>query len=148
MMTVDSQPDTIRTLNIVKEIQISATVEAVFAAMIDEITVSFMGHNNTPMPLKLEQWPGGRWFRDTGNNTGHLWGHVQVIKPPKLLEITGPMFMSYPVASHVQWRVKENVGGCLLQLSHRAIGMIDEEHAAGVQEGWMEKMNSIRRKAE
>jgi len=23
---------------------------------------------------------GGRWFRDIGNNAGHLWGHVQVIR--------------------------------------------------------------------
>ena len=41
------------------------------------------------MPFKLEAWPGGRWFRDLGNNAGHLWGHVRVIKPPALLEISG-----------------------------------------------------------
>ncbi|HEX3702577.1 MAG TPA: hypothetical protein VHU82_04550 [Vicinamibacterales bacterium] len=35
----------------------------------------------------LEAWPGGRWFRDLGDNTGHLWGHVQAIKPPTLPEI-------------------------------------------------------------
>ena len=62
------------------------------------------------MNLKLEAWPGGRWFRDLGNNTGHLWGHVQVIKPPKLLEICGPMMMSYPVASHIQYRLTEEAG--------------------------------------
>jgi hypothetical protein len=43
----------------------------------------------------LEQWPGGRWSRDHGNGIGHLWGHVQVIKPPVLLELSGLMFMSY-----------------------------------------------------
>ena len=41
--------------------------------------------------MKIEPWPGGRWYRDLGNNAGHLWGHVQVIKPPTLLEICGPL---------------------------------------------------------
>ena len=147
-MTVDSQPDTIRTLNIVKEIQISATPEGVWAALIEELTTAFTGHADSPMPLKLEAWPGGRWFRDLGNNAGHFWGHVQVIKPPKALEIVGPMFMSYPVASHARWTLKENATGCLMTLTHRAVGMIDEEHATSVESGWGEKMLRVRRRAE
>ena len=50
------------------------------------------------LSLKLEAWPGGRWYRDLGNNTGHFWGHVQAIKPPTLLEICGPLMMSYPAS--------------------------------------------------
>ena len=46
--------------------------------------------------MKLEPWPGGRWFRDLGNDNGHFWGLVQAIKRPTLLEITGPLFMSAP----------------------------------------------------
>src|SRR6202040_911749 len=46
-----------------------------------------------PMPMKLEAWPGGRWYRDLGDNNGHFWGVVQAIKRPTLLEITGPLFM-------------------------------------------------------
>jgi len=30
-----------------------------------------------PMPMKLEAWPGGRWYRDLGDNNGHFWGVVQ-----------------------------------------------------------------------
>ena len=77
--------------------------------------------------MKLEAWVGGRWFRDLGDNAGHLWGHVQVIKPPKLLEIVGPMMMSFPVASHVQYRLTEQPGGTLLKLTdsnHPAIARL------------------------
>ena len=49
------------------------------------------------MPMKIEPWPGGRWYRDLGNDNGHFWGHVQAIKQPTLLEIYGPLFMSYPL---------------------------------------------------
>jgi len=44
------------------------------------------------MPMKLEAWPGGRWYRDLGDNNGHYWGTVQAIKKPTLLEICGPLF--------------------------------------------------------
>jgi hypothetical protein len=71
------------------------------------------------MPMKIELWPGGRWYRDLGNNTGHLWAHVQVIKPPKLLELCGPMFMSYPATNHVQYRLVEEAGKTRLTLTHR-----------------------------
>ena len=42
-----------------------------------------------PLPMLLEPHPGGRWFRDLGGDNGHLWGFVQSIKRPVLLEIWG-----------------------------------------------------------
>jgi len=102
MTTTETKPNrTIQTLDVVKEIQINAPIEVVFETVLEPAGPM------ANMSLKLEPWPGGRWYRDLGNNTGHLWGHVQVIKPPKLLEICGPMFMSYPVASHLQYRLSE-----------------------------------------
>jgi len=66
--------------------------------------------NGTPMPMKLEAWPGGRWFRDLGEGNGHYWGTVQAIKHPTLLEFSGPLFMSQPVANNVQYRLSEENG--------------------------------------
>ena len=43
-----------------------------------------------PLPMKIEPWPYGRWYRDLGGDNGHFWGHVQAIKKPTLLEICGP----------------------------------------------------------
>ena len=40
-----------------------------------------------------------------GHKYGHLWGHVQVIKSPALLELVGPMPMSFPAVNHVQYRL-------------------------------------------
>src|ERR1700722_1839807 len=122
----------IQTLNIVKERQIAAPMDVVFETLLEP-------HGPlAAMALKLEAWPGGRWYRDLGDNAGHLWGHVQVIKPPKLLEICGPMFMSYPVASHLQYRLVEKDGGTQLTLTHQAIGLITPEHMEGVNKGWGE----------
>ena len=141
-MSMVEAPAEIQTLLVRKEVQIAAPIDIVFETVLE---------NNGPlgnMNLKLEPWPGGRWFRDLGNNTGHLWGHVQVIKPPKLLEITGPMMMSYPVASHIQYRLTEEAGGTKLAFVHQAIGLILPEHMEGVNKGWGEVVDNIKSKAE
>ena len=96
------------------------------------------------MPFKLEAWPGGRWFRDLGNNAGHLWGHVQVIKPPTLLEIWGPMMMSYPAVNHLQYRFTAQGSGTRLTFVHRGMGLIlpaaSRGHAQGM--GALDRQNS------
>jgi hypothetical protein len=95
------------------------------------------------MQMILEQWPGGRWFRDRGNGIGHLWGHVQVIKPPVLLELSGPMFMSYPALNHLELRLDQIAGGTKVSLRHRAIGFLDAAHREGVGKGWRHYLDSI-----
>src|SRR5262249_8660089 len=100
------------------------------------------------MPMVIEPWPGGRWFRDLGNQSGHLWGHVQVIKPPTLLEISGPLFMSYPGMNHVQYRLQAEGTGTTMKLVHRAIGEIIDDHRKGVTEGWSFKLERVRKLAE
>jgi uncharacterized protein YndB with AHSA1/START domain len=127
---------------VVKEVLIAAPADVVFETVLEP-------HGPMrDMNMRLEAWPGGRWFRDLGNNTGHLWGHVQVIKPPKLLELVGPMMMSYPVASHVQYRLTEQAGGTLLKLTHRAMGLISPDLEQDVSKGWQELLNQIRSAAE
>lgn len=123
-------------LNVSEEIHVAAPLETTFAALLEQLGSSNEHPDGTPMPMKLEAWPGGRWFRDLGENNGHFWGHVQAIKRPTLLEIVGPLFMSYPVASNVQYRLSEEPGGTLIKFHHTALGLIPEEHRQGVTRGW------------
>jgi hypothetical protein len=95
------------------------------------------------MQMTLEQWAGGRWFRDRGNGIGHLWGHVQVIKPPVLLELSGPMFMSYPALNHLEVKLEQRPGGTQVHLRHRAIGLIDPAHRQGVTSGWKHVLDGV-----
>ena len=98
--------------------------------------------------MKFEAWPGGRWFRDLGHGSGHLWGHVQVIKPPALIEICGPMFMSYPATNHLQYRLKEEAKGTRLTLTHRALGLIPPDHKENISTGWEYSLERIRKLAQ
>lgn len=123
MMPVSTEQE-IRTLEIVKEETIAASIEIVFETILEQLGPNSETPDGTSMSMKIEPWPGGRWYRDLGNNAGHFWGHVQAIKPPALLEICGPLFMSFPVISNVQYRLTEENGVTRLKLVHRAMGVI------------------------
>ena len=100
------------------------------------------------MPMMLEPWPGGRWFRDLGDGNGHLWGHVQAIKRPTLLEITGPLMMSFAVASNLQYRLKEIDGGTLITLRHTALGLFPDGYREALSQGWPLLFDRVRRRVE
>ena len=139
---------TIHTLEITKEDQIAAPVDIVFETLLEHLGPNNETGPDSPLPMKLEAWPGGRWYRDLGNNTGHFWGHVQVIKPPVLLEICGPLCMSYPAANHVQYRLRAEGGITHLSLIHRAIGQITPDHRDTMPGGWAHELSKIREAAE
>ena len=131
-------------------IEIAAPIDIVFEAILEQMGPRNETPDGKPLPMKIEPWPGGRWFRDLGNNAGHLWGHVQSIKQPTLLEIYGPLFMSAPVMSHVLYRLMAEGAGTRVKFSHRAIGQIDPhlQDGARVGEGWSSIIGRIRKAAE
>ena len=135
-------------LNITQEIHVRAPLEVTFAALLEQIGPQNDTPEGTPLPMKVEPWPGGRWYRDLGNDNGHLWGHVQAIKRPTLLEFCGPLFMSYPVISNVQYRLSEENGGTLIKFHHKALGVIQEDYREGLGKGWTHINNRIRTRAE
>jgi hypothetical protein len=133
MSTVEQE---IETISISREIEIAAPIEIAFEAMLEEIGPSSEMPGGKPFPMVIEPWPGGRWYRDLGDHSGHLWGHVQVIKAPTLLELCGPMFMSFPAVNHVQYRLTAVGEGTRLKFIHRGMGPIPDEVREGVGHGW------------
>ena len=136
------------TLNILQEIHVKASLEVTFEALLEQLGPGTQMMDGTPMPMKLEAWPGGRWFRDLGDGNGHFWASVQAIKRPTLLELAGPLFMSYPVVSNVQYRLSEMDGGTLIKFHHAALGLIQDEHTKGVTTGWGTIHERVRKVAE
>lgn len=138
----------ISSLSIRQDVAIDAPIEVTWEAVLDQLGPASEMPDGKPFPFKLEAWPGGRLYRDLGEGAGHLWGHVQVIKPPKLLEICGPLMMSYPAANHLQYRLSADGAGTRLELSHRAIGLIDDAHRDGLTQGFAFWADRVKRLAE
>ena len=131
-----------------QEIRVRATIDITFAALLEQLGPSGEAPDGTPMPMKLEPFPGGRWFRDLGGDNGHFWGYVQAIKRPTLLEIAGPLFASHPFVSNVQYRLSEHEGGTLIKFHHVALGIIPESVRSGVNGGWQHLLDRVRKSAE
>ena len=137
-MTIDDL-----TLDLTQSIDVKADIGDVFRSVVYRLGEGSSNPKQESLHMILEQWPGGRWFRDLGNGIGHLWGHVQVIKPPVLLELSGPMFMSYPALNHVEVKLEQQAGGTHVVLRHRAVGMIEQAHRDGVGHGWANILQHI-----
>src|SRR5271163_50009 len=135
------------TMEIVQEIHVRAPMDVTFDALLEEIGPNNQTHDGKPMPLKIEPWPGGRWYRDLGDNNGHFWGNVQAIKRPTLLEISGPLFMSNPVITNLQYRLKESGGVTIITFRHQSFGLVLEEYR-NAKQGWAHLHNLVRQRAE
>ena len=131
-----------------QEIRVNAPIEVTFEALLEQLGPGNEHMDGSPMPMKLEAWPGGRWFRDLGGENGHFWANVQAIKKPTLLEFTGPLFMSYPTANNVQYRLSEEQGVTLIRFRHSGFGLIQEDHRKGVTGGWSHIHELLRQRAE
>ena len=147
-MPVAIAEQTVHTLEFLREEEIAAPIDIVFETILEEMGPSLLDGKGNSMHLKLEAWPGGRWFRDLGDGAGHWWGTVQAIKPPSLIEIQGPLFMSYPALSNVQYRLTEENGATRLKFTHRGMGFIAfdpqiKDQWSMIENGWGSHIDKI-----
>jgi uncharacterized protein YndB with AHSA1/START domain len=147
-MTIMTEPTLEKlTLNLTKEIRVRASLENTFEALLEQMGPE-NGSPEAKMPMKIEPWPGGRWYRDLGGDNGHYWATVQAIKRPGLLELCGPLFMSYPVTNNLQYRLTKTEDGTLITFRHTAFGFIPDDVREGMAQGWAELWERIQRAAE
>jgi hypothetical protein len=134
------------TLN--QEIHVQAPLDTTFAALLEQLGPGNETLDGKSLSLKIEAWPGGRWYRDLGDGNGHFWATVQAIKRPTLLEFVGPIFASFPLVNNVQYRLKEVEGGTLIIFRHTALGLLTDDNRAEMPKGWASMHDRVRRHAE
>ncbi len=136
------------TLRIEQETRVKASLAVTFAALLEELGPAGTKPDGTPMDMKIEPVPGGRWYRDLGDGNGHYWATVQSIKRPTLLEFCGPLFMSQPVSNNVTYRLSQDGDETVIKFVHTAFGPILEDHRKGVVGGWSNIHENVRKRAE
>ena len=141
---VSEQP----TFTITEEITVHASLEQTFASLLANMGRLNETPDGTPLPMVLEPHPGGRWYRDLGGDNGHLWGFVQSIKRPTLLEIWGPLFASTAATSNLMYRLTETPDGTLIRFTHTLVGPFPEDHRQGIGTGWAALHARVRKDAE
>ncbi len=136
------------TFTITEEIVVRASIDRTFESLMAQMGRLNETPEGTPLPMVLEPRPGGRWYRELGGDNGHLWGFVQSIKRPSLLEIWGPLFMSTAATSNLQYRLSETPEGTLIKFTHTLVGPFPEDHRSRLASGWTALHARVRNAAE
>jgi hypothetical protein len=145
------------TLSLTLETRVHASMDATFAALLEQVGPGFETPEGRKLSMVLEPWPGGRWFRDLGDGNGHFWANVQAIKRPTLLELSGPLFASAPLYSNMQYRLTQVPEGTLVTLRHTALGFVIADgaltstkgrEAEQISLGWKHLLERVRTQAE
>ena len=146
-MTTTAPVSENQTFTITEEINVRASLDQTFASLIAQMGRLNETPDGKPLPMVLEPRPGGRWSRDLGGDNGHLWGLVQSIKRPTLLEIWGPLFMSSAATSNLMYRLSETPEGTLITFTHRLLGPFPEDRPR-LALGWTALHARVRKAAE
>ena len=136
----------VTTIDIAQEIKVRASIEVTFAALLDQLGPYNETQADKPMPMKLEHGQAADGIANWGTTTA-ITGSGEAIKRPTLLEISGPLFMSNPVISNLQYRLKESGGVTLITFRHQSFGLILEEYR-NAKNGWAHLHELMRRRAE
>jgi hypothetical protein len=137
-----------QTFTITEEINVRASLQQTFDSLIAQMGRLNETPEGAPLPMILEAHPGGRWYRDLGGSSGHLWGFVQSIRRPTLLEIWGPLFLSTAATSNLIYRLKETPEGTLINFTHTLVGPFPPEQRQRLATGWTALHARVRRAAE
>ena len=62
MKTDTRERQSVESFEIGKEIEISAPIDSAFAATLDVLGPEGQMPGGKPFPMKIEPWPGGRWY--------------------------------------------------------------------------------------
>jgi hypothetical protein len=147
-MTTMAPATEAQTFTVTEEINVRATLQRTFDSLLSNMGRLNESPDGSPLPMVLEPHPGGRWYRDLGGDNGHLWGFVQSIKRPALLEIWGPLFMSTAATSNLMYRLSETPEGTLIKFTHTVVGPFPEDHRPRLASGWTALHARVRKAAE
>ena len=147
-MTTTAPVSEIQTFTITEEIRVRASLERTFTSLLAQMGRLNETPEGAPLPMVIEPHPGGRWYRDLGGDNGHLWGYVQSIKRPTLLEIWGPLFVSTGATSNLMYRLSETPDGTLITFTHKVVGPFPEDHRSKLATGWAALHARVRQAAE
>jgi hypothetical protein len=147
-MTTSTPVSETQTFTITEEIDVAASLDQTFESLIAHMGRYNETPDGAPLPMVLEPHPGGRWYRHLGGDNGHLWGFVQSIKRPTLLEIWGPLFMSTAATSNLMYRLSETPEGTLIKFTHTVVGPFPDDNRPRLASGWAALHARVRKAAE
>jgi DNA-binding transcriptional ArsR family regulator/uncharacterized protein YndB with AHSA1/START domain len=131
--------DNMSEFRIEQELFINAPRAEVFKALTDNVEDWWefrIAPKGVPSHFTFEPVPGGQFIEKWGENEGAIWGNVYYVNAPAEIRLFGHLGMQGAVNSAYTYRLLENDGGTVLQLSHTASGVIQEQWELEHTKGW------------
>ncbi|MFP5114767.1 SRPBCC domain-containing protein [Bacillaceae bacterium C204] len=122
-----------------QEVEINAPREQVFKALTEQAGDWWefrIAPKGVPSHFTFEPVPGGQFIERWRENEGAVWGNVYYVNAPEEIRLHGHLGMQGAVNSSYTYRLVEKDGATLLQLSHTASGILQEDWEPSHTEGW------------
>jgi DNA-binding transcriptional ArsR family regulator/uncharacterized protein YndB with AHSA1/START domain len=122
-----------------QEVLIDATREEVFSALTERVEHWWefrLAPKGVTSQFTFEPVPGGRFIEKWNEEAGAVWGNVYYVNAPEEIRLYGHLGMQGAVNSAYTYRLLEKEGKTLLQLSHTASGLLQENWEEDHKKGW------------
>ncbi|WP_404331670.1 SRPBCC domain-containing protein [Mesobacillus maritimus] len=135
-----------QTFQIEQEIYINAPREQVFKALTESVSDWWefrLAPEGVSSELSLNPTPGGLFIEKWDENAGAVWGNVYFVNAPEEIRLHGHLGMQGAVNSAYTYRLTEKGESTLLQLSHSASGILQENWEKAHTEGWQHLLGTL-----
>ncbi|MEI4770981.1 SRPBCC domain-containing protein [Psychrobacillus sp. FJAT-51614] len=135
-----------RVFRIEQEVFIEAPREEVFKALTEQAGDWWefrLAPKGVPSQLTFDPVPGGHFIEKWRENEGAIWGNVYYVNAPEEIRLHGHLGMQGAVNSSYTYRLIDRNGSTLLQLSHTASGIIEENWEQNHSEGWKHLLGTL-----
>jgi DNA-binding transcriptional ArsR family regulator/uncharacterized protein YndB with AHSA1/START domain len=122
-----------------QELFIDAPREEVFKALTEKVEHWWefrIAPKGVTSHFTFDPVPGGQFIEKWGEKEGAIWGNVYFVNAPAEIRLFGHLGMQGAVNSAYTYRLLEKDGGTVLQLSHTASGVIQEQWEHEHKKGW------------
>ncbi|NWQ41460.1 helix-turn-helix domain-containing protein [Bacillus sp. EB106-08-02-XG196] len=122
-----------------QELFIDASREEVFKALTENVEDWWefrIAPKGVDSNFTFDPVPGGQFIEKWGEKEGAIWGNVYYVNAPAEIRLFGHLGMQGAVNSAYTYRLQEKEGGTVLQLSHTASGVIQEQWEQEHTKGW------------
>lgn len=138
-----------KVFRIEQEIFIDAPREKVFKALTEKAEDWWefrLAPNGVSSKFTFDPVPGGQFIERWGETEGAVWGNVYYVNAPEEIRLQGHLGMQGAVNSSYTYRLVETENATILQLSHTASGLIEENWEKDHTEGWNHLLGTLLKK--
>lgn len=147
-MATALQDNTVTLVNVEQDIQINASVEKTYEAILNVNAWWLQRVTDNPDALRLEAKVGGRFWetRDGSDDSGFLFATVTSIEPHDHISLTGNMGMPGAGQGNTTFQViAQDDGTSVIKHTSQFMGILPDGFEEGLSNGWEYGLHGLKK---